>query len=285
MTRSFKPLDIITLGYLSVSTIFVFIGWNRLDNSFDIFFANLTITVLTLLICKYAGKYKLVELLHDWYPLLFCGFFFEAATQMNQILWNGYWDPFIHRIEQAIFGYQPAFVWGTRYSNYFLQEFFHFWYLSFYLMIIGVGIIYYINNKNHFHRYYFAVIFVFYMSYVIYYFIPVVGGRFWPETLALTKEYRFGIFTRIMAFVYNRTGHWGGAIPSSHVAVAVAVTAASFQINKILGWIMVVTTVLLSLSTVYCHYHYFIDTPAGIIWGLVLFFLSEKIYKKMVGYV
>lgn len=285
MTKSFKPLDIITLIYLAISTVFVLIGWNQLENSFDIFFRNLVITVIVLLLCKYATKHKLIEILHDWYPLLFCGLFFEAATQMNQIIWDGYWDPFIQQIEQAVFGYQPAIVWGTKYSNYFLQEFFHFWYLSFYFMIIGVGIYYYLNNKNQFHRYYFAVIFVFYVCYVIYFFIPVVGGRFWQETLALTKEYRYGIFTRIMAFVYNRTQHWGGAIPSSHVAVAAAVTAASFRISKILGWLLIMATILLSISTVYGHYHYFIDTPTGIIWGLGWFFLGESIYKRMVRYV
>ena len=149
----------------------------------------------------------------------------------------------MQKIEAAIFGYQPALVWGTKYSNYFLQEFFHFWYLSFYIMIIGVGIIFYKNNRDNFHRYYFAVIFVFFSSYVFYYFVPVVGGRFWPETLALSKLYRYGIFTRIMAFVYNRTGHWGGAIPSSHVAVAVAVTAASFRIIKTWAGSCVVTAI------------------------------------------
>ncbi len=204
---------------------------------------------------------------------------------MNQILWHGYWDLHIHKIEQAIFGYQPALEWGTRFSSYFLQEFFHFWYLSFYLMIVGLGLLFYFKNRDNFYRYFFIISFVFYSCYIIYYFIPVVGGRFWDITLTLSREYRYGLFTRIMALVYNNTTHWGGAIPSSHVAVATAVTVASFQYHKLLGWFMILATILLSISTVYCHYHYFIDTPVGIFCGIAFYFLGRKIYSNLEIYV
>jgi len=285
MFRKIKPLDLITFTHIFINSIILFIGWNKLDNSFDIYFKYLIITTFILILMKYKKKSSVIRVVYDWYPLLLWGFFFEATTQMSLVIWNNYWDVFIQKIDQFIFGYQPAMEWGIKFSSYFLQEFFHFWYISYYFMILGIGILFYVKDRKLFHKYFFGITFVFYMCYLTYLFVPVIGGRFWDVTLSLSKEFRFGIFTRSLALIYNKTAHWGGAIPSSHVAVATAVTIASYQYKKILGWLLLPATILICISTVYCHYHYFIDTPVGILYGVVFYYLGLKIYKKMVSYV
>jgi len=285
MLKRIKPLDLITFIHIFIGSVILFIGWGKIENSYTIYLKYLLITIFILLLMKFSKKSKVLGIIHDWYPLFFWGFFYEATTHLSQVIWSGYWDLFIQKIDQMIFGYQPALEWGRNYSSYFLQEFFHFWYISYYLMIFGIGILFYVKDRKLFHRYFFGITFVFYFCYLTYYFVPVIGGRYWDITLSLSKEFRFGIFTRLLAVIYNKTAHWGGAIPSSHVAVATAITIASFQYKKILGWLLLVGTILLSISTVYCHYHYFIDTPVGILYGIVFYYLGLKIYKRMVHYV
>jgi membrane-associated phospholipid phosphatase len=285
MQQTIKPLDILTLIYIFISTVILFIGWNTTENSLNILSIYLILIVIIFFLIKYSSKYALLRIIHHWYPIIFWGFLFQASTQLNQVFWNGYWDNFFQKIDEAIFGYQPAIIWGTKYNSFFWQEFFHFWYFSFYIMIAGIGLLFYLKDRKLFHSYFFTISFVFYICYLTYYFIPVIGGRYWEITLANTKEYQYGIFTRLMAFLYNRTEHWGGAIPSSHVAVATAVTIAAFRFKKYLGWILLAGTVLLSISTVYCHYHYFIDTPFGILYGILFYYLGLKIYRKMEIYV
>ncbi|MDY6915301.1 MAG: phosphatase PAP2 family protein, partial [Candidatus Cloacimonadota bacterium] len=120
--------------------------------------------------------------------------------------------------------------------------------------------------------------------YVTYMILPVIGGRWWEimeGTEKLTTQMRHGIFTRIMALIYRGTTHQGGAFPSSHVAVAVVANLIAYFYNKKLGWSLFPLTFLLSISTVYCHYHYFIDTIFGLLYGIIFFFISIKLYGKL----
>jgi len=157
----------------------------------------------------------------------------------------------------------------------------HFAYFSYYLMIPAVGLYISINSRKTFHKFMFGMAFLYYICLVIYSILPVIGGRYWDVTMELSKVYRYGIFTRIMAYIYSHTTHMGGAFPSSHVAISVAVSIAAIQTNKKFGYSILFLTFLLSISTVYCHYHYFIDTIFGIIFGIVLFLLGQIIYDKL----
>ena len=82
----------------------------------------------------------------------------------------------------------------------------------------------------------------------------------------------------VMFFIYRNVPHWGGAFPSSHVAIALTLTLLSFRYFKKFSWLLLINTIFLSISTVFCHYHYFIDVLAGYIFGIVMFALSEIFY-------
>jgi len=285
MPKKIRPLDIITIIHILIAISILLIGRGVVENTAQRILIHLLILLFIGFLIKFSGKSSLLELIHDWYPLLLWGFFFETTTLANQVFQQGYWDIQVQQIDQFIFGYQPALVWGTKLDNFFWQEFFHFWYFSYYPMMIGIGILYYKFERKYFHQYFFSITLIFYISYFVYYFVPVIGGRFWQITQVLTREYRYGVFTRLMALIYNGTKHWGGALPSSHVSVATAVTIASFRYSKLLGWLFLGVTALLSISIVYCHYHYFIDIPAGILFGLILYAAASKLYIKMDNYV
>jgi membrane-associated phospholipid phosphatase len=107
----------------------------------------------------------------------------------------------------------------------------------------------------------------------------VVGGRYIEGVKELTQTYRHGLFTHIMVYIYNTNSHWGGAFPSSHVAVALTISLISFRYFKYFAWILFVNTIFLSISTVFCHYHYFIDVIGGVIYGLLMYGVSELMYS------
>jgi len=108
--------------------------------------------------------------------------------------------------------------------------------------------------------------------------LPVVGGRIYPEAHELTETYRHGLFTHTMVYIYKMNEHWGGAFPSSHVAVALTLTMIGFRYFRKFAWILLINTIFLSISTVYCHYHYFVDVIFGYIVGVIFFGISEFIY-------
>ncbi len=275
-----KLLDKFTIAYIFFNFVILGIGWARIHHPLK----NLVVFSIFLLILifsrLYEDKNKILKIIADLHPYLFFAFFFEATSSMNLVFFKDYIDPFFQKIDKFIFGYQPTIVWGRKLDNYFWQEWFHFAYFSYYPMIVGVGIWLYSKRKEDFYRFTFLVYFLFYLCYVTYIFLPVIGGRYYDMNMQLTKEYRYGIFTKIMAFIYRNSPHKGGAFPSSHVAVALIVSLYSYRVKKILGSVLIFITFSLAIATVFCHYHYFIDTVFGIFYSILAYWLGLKIYRR-----
>ena len=241
-------------------------------------------------------KNPFVRFIRFWYPITLLGFFFDAATQIDRVLFTEYLDPIFQYWDYLIFGYQPVVEWGLKWNSFVIQEFFHFNYFAYYLMIFGVPLYVYLHKgKAEFVRVLFNVLFVFFTCYVVFVFLPVAGGRimenyylsgvyykgytsYVASVRELTETYRHGLFTHIMVYIYRSSTHFGGAFPSSHVAVSLTIALLSFRYFKLLAWVLVLMTFFLAISTVFCHYHYFVDAVAGVLYGIVMFGLSELVY-------
>ncbi|MBN2461654.1 MAG: phosphatase PAP2 family protein [Candidatus Cloacimonetes bacterium] len=278
LKRALRPLDIISLTLIIYCIIILIIGWNIWVRPLYYLLGYLVIGIMILMLKMMKDKSRFVSFLRDWYPFFVFAFFFEASTHLNRLFFRDYLDPFFQQIDQLIFGYQPALVWGQLLDGYFWQELFHFGYFSFYVTIPGIAIYYYLKNRENFTRYVFVISFLFYCCYVIYIILPVIGGRFWETSLQLSTEYRYGIFTRIMAYIYNYTNHWGGAVPSSHVVASVGSTLYLLRNSRFSGYLLLPLSIILIISTVYCHYHYFIDALTGMVAAVILFYAGNNLY-------
>jgi membrane-associated phospholipid phosphatase len=280
-----RPTDIISIYFSLFSALLVIFFWNRIDRPA----LHLIVFIIVAIFAYYIEQiYKnnnnnFIRIIRDWYSLPFIIHLFEASSDMNKIIFPEFVDHFFQNIDIAIFGYHPALIWGKVLDNYFWQELFHFAYFAYYLFIL-MFVYFYIKNKQAFARYMFTLLFIFIFCTITYYLLPVIGGRWWEimeNHQKLTIEYRYGIFTRIMAYIYRNTEHQGGAFPSSHVAIAIGVNLSAFNFKKFIGWIIFPITFLLAISTVYCHYHYFIDTIFGIFYGVFFYFLGNRFYNRL----
>ena len=225
-----------------------------------------------------SNRYQILSFFRGLYPVLLFSYFYTSGHAFNRIIFRDWLDPFFMGIDQFIFGYLPSLVWGKLYSHWAIQELFHFAYFCYYPMIAGIPIYLYFTQKDAFREVIFNLTFVFYCCYTIYSVLPVIGGRFLPEAMALTKTYRGGPFTHIMVFIYRTSNHLGGAFPSSHIAVAIVLTISALKYIRPLGYICTVITFFLSLATVYCHYHWFIDAVFGILTGIAGYYLANWTY-------
>ncbi len=276
-----KLIDKITILLVIINIILTIIGGSRIENRFFYLILFLMIPVILFLLIKYQQKSRIVHILRDWYPIFLFGLFFEFSSVINRVFIPEYLDLFFQKLDFLIFGYQPAIEWGMSFDNFLIQEIMHFGYFSYYLVLPGIGVYLYLQkDKQDYHKYLFLICFIFYSCYLIFNFLPVIGGRYWKQTLYLTQIYRYGLFTRIMAWIYNITPHWGSAFPSSHIAVMTAANIYLFRLKKTTGLLFIPLTILLSLSTVYCHYHYFVDLISGIMFGVIMYVVGIKIYSK-----
>lgn len=238
----------------------------------------------------------LVFLRHFYPVLLYAGLFAETGW-LNQMFITGYLDPGIIHFDQALFGGQPSLFFMKRLPYLVVSEVFYGAYFSYYLMIGGVGIALYFRNRTAFFRYIAVMSFVFYVCYLIYIFVPVIGPPIFfrnifgyalpPElqNLASNSGYpaaiKSGIFFRIMKWIYEVFEAPGAAIPSSHVAIALCTVFFTFRYLRGVRWVHLAVAILLCLATVYCRYHYVTDVLAGIVTAVVLIPLGDWLYDRL----
>jgi membrane-associated phospholipid phosphatase len=242
------------------------------------------------------GCPSLLAFLRHFYPvLLYAGLFAETGW-LNQMVIKGYLDPAIIRLDEDLFGGQPSLVFMRRLPYLFVSEVFYGAYFSYYLMIGGVGIALYIRNRIAFFRYIAVMSFVFYICYLIYIFVPVIGppiffrnifGYALPPELqqlasnsAYPEAIKSGIFFRIMKWIYEVFEAPGAAIPSSHVAIALCTVFFSFRYLRPVRWVHLTLAILLCLATIYCRYHYAMDVLAGIAAAVLLIPLGNWLYDR-----
>ncbi len=281
----FLPIDWISYGYILFNLIFISLGWHRIPEAgkhLGIF--SVIAVLLYILIRFYHEKSsRLLTFLRFWYPFILFAYFFELSTLANQVFFREYLDPFFLKIDQIIFGYQPAVVWGQTFNSIIIDEVFYFSYFSYYLVVPGIALLLYFKQRERFEKYAFTISFVFYLCYLTYYILPVMGGKYLPGIPELITAYEGGAFQHIMAFIYRASDHSGSAFPSSHVAITVVANIAALEYLRRLGYWLLPLTILLSISTVYCHYHYFIDTVFGLFYGAGFYFAASALYRYLKG--
>jgi membrane-associated phospholipid phosphatase len=261
----------------------------------------LVVVALHWLVNAYARAPKRVELafFRHFYPILLYAPFYREIGALNQMFTNGVFDHQVIRIEQWLFGFQPGLALMDRFPSAWVGEVFYLSYFSYYVMIAGVGLALFLRDRAQFFHFVSVTSFVFYCCYLAYIFYPVIGPRvFYSEipgyvlpadlqalypAVTFPEAVQAGVFFQIMGVLYDYFEPAGAAFPSSHVAVAIVTALFSTRyLPRIRGlhWFMVV---MMSISTVYCRYHYAVDVLAGVLTALLLIPVAEWLYRRYGG--
>lgn len=218
--------------------------------------------------------------LRDLYPILCYIFFYRDTGIINQLMDVPRWDPSLIQLEHRLFGYQPSVEWMRSAPSRWISEPLYAAYFSFYLMIAGLGVWFRFRRSEVFPQFISVISCLLYASYLVYFFIPAIGPRqffldsperaffiqlYGAEPSSLHGTVADGLFARLMHWIYENLETWGAAFPSSHVAVAWTTTWFSWRYLPRLRWIHALASILLTLSTIYCQYHYAVDAFAGLL--------------------
>ncbi|HYV28960.1 MAG TPA: phosphatase PAP2 family protein [Candidatus Eisenbacteria bacterium] len=238
---------------------------------------------------------KPIQFLRHFYPILLYTAFYRETAALNHLFISGYLDPLFVRLEERLFGLQPSLAFMDWLPFLPVSEILYASYFSYYLMIGGVGVALFLRNRAQFFHYLSVVSFVFYVCYLIYIFLPVMGPRIFyyenisdflppelqpPMPVMFPTTVQSGPFYQIMVIIYRYFEAPGAAFPSSHVAVAITTLYFSILYLRRIRQVHLVAVLLLCLSTVYCRYHYVVDVFAGVLTALVLVPLGNKLYFK-----
>ena len=290
-------VDYATQGYLALVGLMVLFLY-RGDPARKVFFLaahGLCIILIQFLIrahARHPGN-RVLDFLRHFYPILLYAGFYREGGELNQMFVTGYLDGFFIQLDQRLFGCQPSIRFMQKLPYLAVSELFYMAYFSYYIMIGGVGLTLYLRDRLLFWRYVSLASFVFYICYLIYIIVPVVGARVFYVAMPGFDQQQFpffplpyppgldaGPFFNIMKFIYAHMETPGSAFPSSHVAIALCTLYFSWRFIPKIRWFHLVMVILLSAATVYCRYHYLVDVFAGALTAGGLIPVGEALYRK-----
>jgi membrane-associated phospholipid phosphatase len=216
--------------------------------------------------------------LRDSYPLLFIGFLYWELRYLALLFSSGYNDPIILRWEEALFGEQLAMTLSQRLPYLWLSETMHFFYASYWYLLLAALIGLYLRGRfEGFRQLVFAELVVYFGCYVIFTFFPVAGPHYqFPVIGGHLSE---GFLYQLVHWVLEDGGSKGAAFPSSHVAVAVAISLVTWRYDRVVWLVTLPFVVGLTISTVYGRFHYGIDAAAGILAAVIFVVLSGALQR------
>jgi len=260
-----KATDKITILYNFILVIFTFIFREKIAAyAFHLAF-NLFVILIVLLLRFRKRRSLSAEAMSLWYPLVLIGLLYYQTGLINRVVVPRFLDAFFMDLDVWIFGEFPAFFLRGKQGNAFLDEFFHFFYFSYYLIIPLTGILLFRKEVKLFESFVLQLSSLFYLCFIIFILLPVEGP------IALRNEYyhQGGLFQTLVDFIYTGGENPGAAFPSSHVAATFLVAwwgSRHFVRMKMAYWL---TFLLLSIATVYCMFHYAVDVMAGLLLGFL----------------
>ena len=88
---------------------------------------------------------------------------------------------------------------------------------------------------------------------------------------------------RLVLWVLHAGSTRGTAFPSSHVAIALAISLSAFRWRRLPGVVLLVLTALLGAGAVYGGFHYATDVVAGMALGVGSWGISTLVDRRSFG--
>ncbi|MCC8186160.1 MAG: phosphatase PAP2 family protein [Bacteroides sp.] len=293
----------ISLIYNLLTTILILFMFRQLDHPWVMLWDRALIAFMTFLLmylyrlapCKGTAFIRIgiqMALLSYWYPDTF---------EFNRHFPN--LDHVFAQAEQWIFHCQPAVLFWQRFPEMWASEPINMGYFSYYPMIFGVAIYYFLFRYELFEKFSFVLVTAFFVYYFIYIFVPVAGPQFYFPVIGFDNVAQ-GVFPAIGDYFNHHTdlvpgpGYEHGffynlvkasqqvgerptaAFPSSHVGISTMLMIMAWRVNKKLFAGLMPFYILLCLATVYIQAHYVIDAIVGFFSAFVLYVVVTWMFKK-----
>jgi membrane-associated phospholipid phosphatase len=278
MMEILNPNDWAFLIYIFVVGVIVLIFHTHLPEWPFYIAAQIGIIALTLLITRlfHQHEFDIFQMLRHWYPIFSFTFLYMQAGLFNQLVFQGYVDDFFQGIDIWMFGTNPNIWLYDRLNNFYLNEFIHLCYFSYYVLPAAFGVILYITKDKEFYRTLFGISITFYFCYLLYILIPAAG----PLHLRQGRFEDGGLFVQVMDWIYSEVEKPGAAFPSSHVAIALITLMYAYRLHRTVFWVFLPFIIGLIFSTVYGFYHYVIDAVAGAAIAVGSYYLCNHLFDK-----
>ncbi len=293
------------VGYLLLTLLIILFCFTKVQNPEAMIWGRVRIVAITaalyavyrMLPCRFTRFARAVlqlALLSWWYP---------DTYEINRMFPN--LDHLFASCEQHLFGCQPALLFSQALPGRFFSELMDMGYASYFPMIVVVVAFYFLRRYQEFSRVTFIVLTSFFIYYVIFILVPVTGPQYYFGAAGLeniaqgvfpnihdyfnhTMErlsspgWKDGFFYQHVAAAHDAGERPTAAFPSSHVGISTILMLLSWRTGcRRLFWCLLPFYVCLCVSTVYIMAHYVIDTLAGLVSGVIIFYVLLAATRTM----
>ncbi len=276
-------IDLLNLLLLVILFVFYLFSVSKSPYKFEpllVFAVALLLIGLMVKLRKKTTKNGFVKTLLAVYPLLFLLIAFESFFMILPWFNPHDYDAELAALDLKLLGVNPT-VWIEQFVHPWLTDLMYLIYLFYFplpwFLLIWLG------TKRKFEaldKSVFILLFAYYLGYIGYFIMPVMGPRFYEPLIHLQQKDLHGIFLArpirqlVLFFELNKFD----AFPSLHVAVSLTTLLLMARFNKKQFAIFLPVVVGIFIAVVYCRYHYVSDVLAGVIISLLAFFGGEKIH-------
>jgi len=206
-------------------------------------------------------------------------FYMELAT-LNQLLFPGYYDAFVQRWEEALFGVQLSVKAADWIPSLWFSELLHVGYVSYYLVVPAALISAWVaGGRTGLERAAFTTALGFFLCYLCFAVFPVAGPRYdFPKISGPPSQ---GFVFAIVHQILESGSSKGTAFPSSHVAATLSAWLSAGAVNRRAFWLLAPFAIALTLGTVYGRFHYGVDAAAGVVFALVAFLAAPPLIRRL----
>lgn len=299
----FLAVEKLNLLYNLFTTLLIIIFFNRLNDPQAMLLGRFFIAFATFAVIYVYTKFPSMatRLLRVVSQMALLSYWYPDTFEFNRIFPN--LDHLFAALESDLFGCQPALLFDQVCSGMFWREAFNMGYWLYYPMIALVSFYYFFCRPKEAERCTFVIMASFFLYYIIYIFLPVAGPQFYfpvigeeiaaagpyPELgdyfnlhpeITIAQEGKGGLFTELVGMAQGAGERPTAAFPSSHIGVTTILVMLAYRAKKWLFAVMFPVYMLLCCATVYIKAHYLVDAIAGLVTGVLVYYLTTWLYKK-----
>ncbi len=276
--RNLNRFDKLAVGWLLLSAIFSAVFIQKEITYFYISIGHLLFIATIVFLSNHHHRYGISGLFRFAYPvILIAVVHWEIEPFLHQVYGEGVnYDAVVKDWDQIVFG-NPHISWHKSMPSLFWVELFHFFYMTYYPLLIGSILWIWRRRFYDIERFAFVYLAIF-LSYVSFYLLfPVFGPLEYRSTLFQNE----GILPGFVDFLFTVGAPDGAAFPSSHVGQSVGVFLLLQPLKRKMNILILTCIFGIGLSMVYISIHYATDALAGLISGTLLYYLWNRIYRSM----
>ncbi len=227
-----------------------------------------------------AGKVYL-----DFYPLIFMFVIFETFFMILPYFNPGDYDRELALFDFRLFGVNPT-VWIERWIHPWLTDLLYLTYFIYYPFPLFILV--YLYRKKKFaelDRSIFLLLVVNYGAYIIYFFVPAMGPRYYEPIMQLQTKSLNGVFLAvpIREVIHFFEPNKFDAFPSLHTATTLTTLIIMAKYNRKMFLIFIPFFLGILVAVIYCRFHYVADVIAGIVWTITAVSAAGYFYDKKIA--